>query len=288
MGYKIMDFGTIISTARLADHLGAAEFVLFDCRFSLTDGEAGERAYGANHIPGAHYINLERDLSSPVSASSGRHPLPDPTQLARKLAVKGVNNDVQVVAYDDSGGAFAARLWWLLRWLGHTQVAVLDGGMGKWAREGRPLTRDIPVTAAKSFQTHVKQNLWLTTEQIKDRLEANAILLMDARAAPRFYGKEEPIDTVAGHVPGAVNKPFQENLTQDGCFLGPERLRDQFDEALRGFSSTEVVHMCGSGVTACHNVLAMEIAGLRGSRLYAGSWSEWIRDSARPVALGRD
>ncbi|MEN8261519.1 MAG: sulfurtransferase [Pseudomonadota bacterium] len=281
-----MNFDTLISAQDLTVHLNDLNWVVFDCRFSLADTGSGGRLYREGHIPGARYAHLDRDLSSAVTDSTGRHPLPDPEVLARKLGGWGVNRDTQVVVYDDAGGAFAGRMWWLLRWLGHDKAAVLDGGIKQWLKAGGVLSADIPQPVATTFIADIDRALWLDATQVRQGQSDGRILLIDARAAGRFRGEHEPIDSVAGHVPGAVNRPLQLNLADDGCFLPVEELHRQFLQRLGAFEPEKVVHMCGSGVTACHNVLAMEAAGLAGSKLYAGSWSEWIRDPARPVATG--
>ena len=281
-----MNYTTLIDTRTLARNLDAGGCV-FDCRFVLNDPQAGERAYAAGHIAGAHYLHLDRDLAGPVTGASGRHPLPDPEALAGKLAGAGVDSTTQVIAYDDAAGEFAARLWWLLRWLGHPQVAVLDGGWNQWLKEGRPASFQYPLTVARgNFKAMPDDKLWLSSAVILDRVRSAAGRLLDARATSRFRGDEEPIDPVAGHVPGAVNLPYAGNVTDDGRFKSAEALRIRFLAALKDASPADTACMCGSGVTACHNLLAMEVAGLGGAKLYAGSWSEWIREPSRPIAKG--
>ena len=276
---------TLITAATLQAHLDDPDWVVVDCRFNLADPAAGRRAYQAGHIPGARYAHLDEDLSAPVTATTGRHPLPDPARLAATLGAWGIGPGTQVLAYDDLGGMLAAaRLWWLLRWLGHTAVAVLDGGLPAWTRAGLPLSTDVPVIAARTFIARPDDRLWLTVEQVQG-LPAHELLL-DARGAARYRGEMEPIDPVVGHIPGALNLPTESNLAADGCFLPAAALRARFAALLGERPAARVVHSCGSGVTACHNLLAMEVAGLSGSRLYAGSWSEWIRDPQRPVATG--
>lgn len=283
-----MDYTTLVDAQTLADHLDSG-WCMFDCRFVLSDPQAGERVYRVGHIPGAHFLDLNRDLAGPVTPASGRHPLPDPQALAAKLAATGVNSDTQVVAYDDANGAFAARLWWLLRWLGHSQVAVLDGGWRAWVRAHRPVSREVPVAArAGDFRAQPDHARWLSTGAVLERAHSGTGRLFDARAPERFRGEVEPIDPVAGHVPGAANLPYAGNVSEQGYFKPPAVLRRRFESALGGVPASEAVCMCGSGVTACHNLLAMEVAGLKGARLYAGSWSEWIRDPSRPVARGVD
>lgn len=282
-----MPFDTLIDAATLHAHLSAPDWVVVDCRFNLMDIGAGRRAYREGHIPGAYYAHLDQDLSGPVSATTGRHPLPDPAVLCRTLACWGIGADTQVVAYDAAAGAMAARLWWLLRWLGHAQCAVLDGGLPAWLAAGYPLSREPPEPdCSNCLVAHPDPLAWVDHRYVQASLEGGQAVLVDARAAPRFRGEQEPIDPVAGHVPGAVNLPMEGNLDESGRFLSQARLRERFAPLLAGRSPAQVLHMCGSGVTACHNLLAMEVAGLHGSRLYAGSWSEWIRDPARPVARG--
>ena len=278
---------TLIDAATLYAHLDDPHWVVVDCRFSLMDTEASRCAYRENHLPGARYAHLDEDLSGPITPTTGRHPLPDPSQLARKLGKWGIGPGAQVVTYDDLGGMLAAaRLWWLLRWLGHEAVAVLDGGFPAWQQAGLPLTAELPTAPPTAFNGHPDDRLWLTAAQVLALPSENVVL--DARAAARFWGEMEPIDPVAGHIPGAVNLPTEGNLTADGHFLPVAELRARFAAALGERPPTTVVHSCGSGVTACHNLLAMEATGLRGSRLYAGSWSEWIRDPERLVATGAD
>lgn len=279
---------TLVSTEDLAAHLDDPHWVVFDCRFSLADTEYGRRAYAKNHIPGAHYLHLDNDLSAPITASSGRHPLPDPAKLGELLHRHGVGVNRQVVVYDDSFGSMAVRLWWMLRWLGHPAVALLDGGWPKWQRELRPASQTPPPLRSGSCPCLPENSLWLSTAEMEAVVNAQNHLIIDARSESRFTGEHDPIDPVAGHVPGAINWVFEENLDVDGTLLPPEALRENYQALLKGRAPGEVVHMCGSGVTACHNILAMEVAGLPGSRLYVGSWSEWIRDPARPVATGEN
>lgn len=279
-----MAYTTRISATELAANLHKSDWVIFDCRFSLADETAGSKAYRQAHIPGARYADLNRQLSAPVKSYTGRHPLPDFTLLAQQLAAWGVGNRTQIVAYDDVGGAFAGRLWWLLRAMGHQDVAVLDGGINHWQKQNLPLTTVLPKIAPSHFRCYPDQQQWLSAAEVENALAANNIMLIDARTPERFQGLQEPIDPVAGHVPKAVNRPFQLNLNEQGLFLPADQLNTQFQALINARPPAQVVHMCGSGVTACHNLLAMEIAGLSGSKLYAGSWSEWITDKNRPVA----
>lgn len=283
-----MYINTLVTTEDLARHLEDPNWVVFDCRFTLTDPEAGRRAYAEAHIPGARYVHLDEDLSGPIiPGKTGRHPLPDPQVLADKLYHWGVGVNKQVVVYDDSFGAMAVRMWWLLRWLGHPAVALLDGGLPKWKREMRPLTAELPAPHKGNCICLPEPSQVVGAEDVLRVAKGESdALIIDARPERRFTGEFEPLDPVAGHVPGAVNWNFEDNLDLDGTFLPPEALRETFQALLKGRSPWQVIHMCGSGVTACHNVLAMEIAGLPGSRLYPGSWSEWITDPSRPVATG--
>ncbi|MBU0655089.1 MAG: sulfurtransferase [Gammaproteobacteria bacterium] len=272
---------TIIDCQTLNQHLADSSWLLLDCRFNLADTSYGERAYAESHIPGAHYLHLDHDLSSPITPESGRHPLPDVDKLAAKLASLGLNTDTQVVAYDDCGGAMAVRAWWLLRWLGHEAVAVLDGGFPAWQQQQGKLQTESPaVIQPGNFQPRMQPGFTVDTQQLLDSAQW---LVVDARAPERFRGEKEPIDPVAGTIPGAVNRPLTDNL-HNGLFKPVEQLRAEWECILNGAEPGRVVHMCGSGVTACHNQLALEIAGIPGTRLYPGSWSEWIRDPARPVA----
>ncbi|MEJ2645304.1 MAG: sulfurtransferase [Gammaproteobacteria bacterium] len=279
-----MSYSTLVTATALARHLDDPDWAVFDCRFQLTDTAAGRRAYDRGHIPGACYADLDRDLSGPVTADSGRHPLPDPAQLARRLGNWGVDERTQVVAYDDAGGAIAARLWWLLHWLGHEKAALLDGGLDQWQRDGHPVTDRVAARAPRTFAGRANPDGTVDTEALSAALAAGKCRLVDARGTERFRGEHEPIDPVAGHVPGAVNVPYSRNLDAHGCFRSAAELQALYAGALGTAPASEVVTMCGSGVTACHTLLALEIAGWEGARLYAGSWSEWIRDPARPVA----
>ncbi|HET7175789.1 MAG TPA: sulfurtransferase [Gammaproteobacteria bacterium] len=281
-------FDTLVETETLAAHLDDSAWVLFDCRASITDPEAGPKAYAAGHIPGARHIHMERELSSPITPETGRHPLPDPQRLAAILGRGGVGADSQVVAYDDFQGAYAARLWWLLRWLGHRPVAVLNGGWQQWLKEERPVSTAMPTPVVKKFPYKgVTEDATMPVGDVLELVRGRKHgLLLDARGPARFRGEEETVDPVAGHVPGAVNLPFAGNMAEDGRFRNPAELRRRLEQTLAGTRADQAVFMCGSGVTACHNLLAMEIAGLKGGRLYPGSWSEWIRDPTRPVARG--
>lgn len=279
-----MAYDTLIDADELHARLGDPRWVIIDCRFDLAAPEAGRAAYHEGHLPGARYAHLDDDLSGPVGPSTGRHPLPAAEVMARRLAAWGVTNDSQVVAYDDSGGGIAARLWWLLRWLGHDAAAVLDGGLDAWRRRGYALDTEVPDPTAGGFMAKVRAGQWVDSREAEAVLARSAALMVDAREASRFRGEHEPIDPIAGHVPGARNAPFAGNLDAEGRFLAPAVLRARFEAVLEGYDPAASLHMCGSGVTACHNLLAMAVAGLPLGRLYAGSWSEWIRDPRRGVA----
>lgn len=273
---------TIVSVSELSQRLDDAGWVVCDCRHDLADTEAGRRAYAESHIPGARFVHLDEDLSDPRTGRNGRHPLPAPEAFTRRLGRLGVSNSSQVVAYDASGGYYAARLWWMLRWLGHDAVAVLDGGWNAWMAAGLPVTSKPAVIRPVSFKAHPRAGLAVDPETVA----TGTLLLLDARAPNRYRGENETLDPVAGHIPGAGNRFFQLNLDAAGHFRTPAELKRDFDALIERRPPSDIVHYCGSGVTACHNLLAMEIAGLAGSRLYPGSWSEWVSDPSRPVATG--
>jgi len=279
-----MTYTTLISAATLHQQLKHPDWVIVDCRFSLADTEAGAKAYRHGHIPNARYAHLDKDLSSAITDFTGRHPLPDFALLAKKLGDWGIDNNAQVVIYDDAGGAFAGRLWWLLRCMGHDKVAVLDGGIKHWQNLGLPITTTLPAIKPATFRPYLNDAVWLNALQVQNNLAKKSIRLIDARTPERYRGEQEPIDPVAGHIPYALNRAFQLNLDSNGLFLSAKQLRDQFKQLIGATAPEQVVHYCGSGVTACHNLLAMEHAGLTGSKLYAGSWSEWIRNKNRAVA----
>lgn len=275
-------------TSEEADALRKGGAVLFcDVRFSLADPDAGRRAYLDAHLPGAVFVDLERDLSGPVVPGvTGRHPLPDVAEWGRTLGRLGIAPETSVVAYDDAGGAFAARLWWMLRAIGHERVAVLDGGFPGWVSEGREATREVPRRAEAAGRPSSFDSRWLASlVEVERRSVAAAPLLFDARAVERFRGENETIDRRPGRIPGARSLPFQGNL-KEGRFAPPEFLRERFESVLEGASPSDAIVYCGSGVTACHLVLAAEVAGLPGLRLFPGSYSEWIADGLRPVELG--
>lgn len=280
-------WNTVISAATLHRHLHDGNMVIIDCRFDLSQPAAGRSAYAAAHLPGAVYAHLNEDLSGPVTARSGRHPLPEVKTLSSTLGRWGIDRSKQVVVYDaDHGAMAAARLWWLLRWLGHQQVAVLDGGLKHWQASGFELSGSACEPAAREFNATANMEWSIDAAAVAECATQADWHVIDARAPERYAGETEPLDPAAGHVPGAFNHPFVRNLTNDGRFLPADILRAQFLPLLAGVAPEHTINMCGSGVTACHNLLAMEIAGLRGARLYAGSWSEWSKDGSRPVTIG--
>lgn len=281
---------TLIGAADLHRALAQAgrdDIVVLDCGFDLTDPQAGRRQYEAGHLPGAVYVHLDDTLSGVKTGKNGRHPLPDRAGFARAMAALGIGSQTQVVAYDNAGGMFAARLWWLLRWIGHDAVAVLDGGVAAWTAAGYPLTTEAPPQRAAG-QLPVGDSLQPTIDypQLRQALNAGKHVVLDARAPDRYRGENETLDAVGGHIPGARNRFFRDNLAPDGRFLSPEQLRQDFTSRMNGRAPAYVINQCGSGVTACHNLLAMKVAGLTGAALYPGSWSEWSAQADAPVATG--
>jgi thiosulfate/3-mercaptopyruvate sulfurtransferase len=281
-------YTTLIGSAELEAHISDTDWAVLDCRFELGRPEWGASAYAEGHVPNAIYAHLDRDLSSPVTSTSGRHPLPLLEAFTATLGRWGIDENVQVVAYDQNNGAYASRLWWLLRWVGHIRVAVLNGGFAAWQQTGLPVSKQPGVRQPRRFTPNRAQAGVVSTVELEKLLAAGQLgtgarTLIDARSADRFAGQNETIDPVAGHVPGASNHPFADNLDAQGRFLPPHLLRSKWLETLRGQAPATAIAMCGSGVTACHNLLALEAAGLPGAQLYAGSWSEWIRDAARPT-----
>jgi thiosulfate/3-mercaptopyruvate sulfurtransferase len=270
---------TLVSTGELARH---PEWRVFDCRHDLMQPALGEAQYREAHIPGALFAHMERDLSGPKTGSNGRHPLPSREAFIGWLGRQGLAPDDQVVCYDTGSGATAARLWWMLRWIGHDAAAVLDGGLTKWQAEGRPVAAEVPRFEPRVYPARSAGAAAVDVAEVQAQRERT--LLLDARAPARFRGEQEPIDPVAGHIPGAKNRFNLDNVTGAGTFKPAAELKAQFEALLGGTPPGEVVHYCGSGVAACHNLLAMEIAGLPGGKLYAGSWSEWSADARRPVA----
>lgn len=277
---------TLVTPAALAAHLDDPDWCVVDCRHDLMDHALGRREYDKSHIDGAVFGDVENQLSGPKTGTNGRHPLPSRETLADLFRSWGVTQRTQLVAYDAQGSQFAVRLWWLARWLGHSAVAVLDGGWQAWVASGGRTSPSVPTRARGTFTAAPPLVRYVDAAHVLANLKNDRTLVLDARAVERYAGEQEPIDPVAGHIPGALNRFWQANLA-DGRFKSAPELRAEFDALLAGRVPADVIHHCGSGVTACHNVLAMEIAGLSGAQLYAGSWSEWVADRTRPVALGR-
>jgi thiosulfate/3-mercaptopyruvate sulfurtransferase len=270
---------TLVSTEALASR---PQWRVFDCRHDLASPDLGEQQYREAHLPGAMFAHLERDLSAAKTGRNGRHPLPDAGTFIAWLGAQGLKPTDQVVCYDAGNGAMAARLWWMLRWIGHEAVAVLDGGLAKWLAEGRAVTAEVPRFPRTSYPvSHPLPTVSVDVSEVEKHRDR--MLLLDARAPARYRGEQEPIDPVAGHIPGARNRFNAENLTAEGTFKERETLKKEFLQVLGDRPPWEVVHYCGSGVSACHNLLAMEVAGLSGGKLYAGSWSEWSADPKRPI-----
>ena len=279
-----MSFTTLVDAATLAAHIGDPDWLVVDVRHQLSDVAYGGRVYAEGHLPGAVFLHCDKDLSAPMNGRNGRHPLPTPESLASLFGRLGIGEHTQVVVYDDAQGMIAGRLWWSLRWLGHDHVALLDGGLQAWQGSGGQLETAVPQRMPTTFVPRMN-DLLVGADYIQSFLQTARLYLVDARAADRFHGENETLDPVGGHIPGAVNRCFRDNLQVDGCFKPAAQLREEWLAVLAGQPPEQVVHQCGSGVSACHNLLAMEIAGFPGSRLYAGSWSEWCSDPARPVAI---
>jgi thiosulfate/3-mercaptopyruvate sulfurtransferase len=269
----------LVTTEELAQH---PQWRIFDCRHDLANPELGAQQYAESHIPGALFAHLDRDLSAPMNGSNGRHPLPEAKTFITWLGRQGLKPTDTVVCYDGGAGANASRLWWMLRWVGHEQVTVLDGGLAKWQREGRPVTAALPRFEPGSYAGKAKASMHASLAVVEKKLKRAA--LIDSRAPARYRGESEPIDPVAGRIPGAKNRFNNDNLSAEGTFKSAELLRAEFAAIFPERNAAEIIHYCGSGVSACHNALAMEIAGLGGSRVYVGSWSEWSADPARPIA----
>ena len=283
-------FKTLITAADLAAHIDDPNWIVVDCRHDLMNLSAGREGYAIGHLPNAIFGDMETELSGSKygtdGAFRGRHPLPEKEALAALLRGWGVNDDSQVVAYDAHGGMYAARLWWMLRWLGHEAVAVLDGGMAAWQSLGKPLTTDMPARAPGRVTIRAPFVPTVSVLEVMENLDKGERVVIDARAQDRFRGENETIDPVGGHIPGARNRFFKDNLQADGRFKSPEQLREDFSKVIG--DPAKAVMQCGSGVTACHNLLALEVAGMPGAALYPGSWSEWVGDASRPVAKGSD
>lgn len=281
-----MPLTTLIDAATLASHIGDPAFALIDCRFKLEDDSWGEQEYEAGHIPGAVYAHLDRDLSGPKDGHNGRHPLPAVQALTQTFGRLGINQAVQVIAYDQDNGMYASRLWWLLRWMGHNAAAVLDGGFAQWVAGRRPVVAGRQSRQPRAFSGVHRPELAASADEVAALIGRPGWRLVDARATERYRGEIEPVDKVPGHIPGAANYPFKTSVDDRGLFLPAVELRRRLHEAIGEVETENVLCYCGSGVTACHTLLALERAGLHGARLYPGSWSEWSSDPQRPVALG--
>lgn len=275
---------SIISSDILYQQLSSPAWRIIDCRFNLKDPGEGWALYKMGHIPNAIYAHLENDLSSKVTAYSGRHPLPDAKSFQQTLGKWNIKPETQIIVYDDSAGSYAARLWWMLRWMGHESVAVLDGGFSHWRKQGLPLVIGEPTGGEISnYVGSPSMSMLIDSDSLEKRLLENKCLLIDVRDSIRFKGIEEPVDKIAGHIPGAINLPWKTNIGEDGLFLSKASLHDYYSKVLRNKPVTDTVFMCGSGVTACHSLLVLDYLGIKGAKLYPGSWSAWISDSSRPV-----
>lgn len=282
-----MSHTTLVGTEELARHLDDPDWIVVDARFELGDTTAGRRAYEEAHVPGAVYADLERDLSAMEKSGRGRHPLPDAAVAAERFGALGIGDGAQVVVYDAGDGAIASRVWWMLRYLGHERVAVLDGGFAAWRAEGRPVRGGVERREARAFRGAPRTEMIATAEEV-ERIRGDASWrLVDSRSPDRYRGENETIDPVAGHIPGATNRFFKRNVGEDGRMRERGELRRELGQ-LVGDDPSRAVFYCGSGVTACQNLLAMEHAGLSGARLFPGSWSEWISDPSRRVATGEE
>ena len=277
-------YSSLISTQIAQDNLNNPKWRYFDCRYELTAPEKKKAEYSVSHIPGALYVHLSQDLAAThVAGKTGRHPLPSIDDIAVKFSAMGIDSSIQVAVYDDAGGAHAARLWWILRWLGHDAVTVIDGGWSSWIKEERPVSSDVLIVEKKEFIALPRHSWTVTADEILKYLNNPEGCVLDARSAQRFLGENEKLDPVAGHIPGAHSAPFTDNLDENGNWKSRSDLRQKFEKLLDGSPAEEVVSYCGSGITACHNILAMYHAGLGDSRLYPGSWSEWVTNPERPV-----
>jgi thiosulfate/3-mercaptopyruvate sulfurtransferase len=279
---------TLISTETLASHLADSSWLIADCRYNLKNEDWGRAQYLSGHIPGAVFVDLAHDLAGARTGTNGRHPLPSPGTMATTFGHLGIRAGTQVVAYDQDAGPYASRLWWMLRYVGHDAVAVLDGGWAKWLREGRPARSGEEQRPAATFAPRLRADMRVTVDEAATRIGNPGVLFVDARSPERFEGQPDPLDNVSGHIPGARNRFYKNNLAEDGTMRPPDALRVDFMRVLGDRSADQAVMYCGSGITACQNLLAMEYAGLRGTKLFAGSWSEWESDPKLPVETGRD
>ena len=279
-----MTYKTIISSDILKNNIDNKDFIIFDCRCDVKDSAYGIQAYTEGHIPNSIFVDIDSDLASEKTVTSGRHPLPDVDALSEKLSQWGLNSSKQAVIYDDAGGAFAGRMWWILKWLGHANVAVLDGALGGWMASGGKLTQDNTVFERSVFTPNAQDDMYVSINDVEDAQYKMNKLIIDARSKERYLGIKDPVDPIAGHIPGAISHPLGQNLDKKGHFKSPEELKHSFSKLIGETESGDIISMCGSGITACHNILALEIAGVCGIKLYVGSWSEWIMDKNRPIA----
>ena len=279
-----MSYKTIISADNLMKNINNKEFIIFDCRCDISDSSYGVNAYNEGHIENSIFVDVDHDLASEKTANSGRHPLPDPQLLSEKLSQWGMTNNKQAIVYDDAGGAFASRMWWVLKWLGHTNVAVLDGALGAWMSNGGKLSTKPTIFERHVFNPSIKNDMHVSIKDVEEAQYKMSKLILDARSKERYLGIKDEVDPVAGHIPGAISHPLGKNLDKNGHFRSPEELRLNFNKLIGDTASSDIISMCGSGITACHNILALEISGIKGVPLYVGSWSEWITDKSRPIA----
>ena len=279
-----MIYKTIISADDLKNNLSNQNFIIFDCRCDIKDTGYGIKAYTEGHIPNSIFVDVDADLASEKTSTTGRHPLPDVNILSEKLSQWGFSNNKQAIIYDDAGGAFASRMWWILKWLGHDKAAVLDGALGGWMASGGKLTTENTIFERSTFTPSLRDEMHVQIKEVEDAQYKMDKLIIDARSKERYLGIKDPVDPVAGHIPGAISSPLGQNLDKKGHFKSAEELKHNFNKVIGETSSSDIISMCGSGITACHNILALELAGISDVKLYVGSWSEWITDKSRPIA----
>ena len=279
-----MIYKTVISVNDLKNNIKNKDFLIFDSRCDIKDSGYGIDSYTEGHIENAIFIDVDTDLASEKRPGTGRHPLPDVDTFSNKLCHWGMSNNKQVVVYDDAGGAFAGRLWWMLKWLGHEAVAVLDGGLNSWVKYGNKLVTTPTVFEKSYFEPNIQENMIAAVKDVEEAQFNMNTILLDARSKERYEGLNDPVDPIAGHVPGAISHPLSTNLDRTGKFRTKEDLKHNFSKIANDMNDREIISMCGSGITACHNILALEISGIKGVPLYVGSWSEWITDKSRPIA----
>ena len=279
-----MSYKTIINAKDLIKNINNQDFIIFDCRCDISDSSYGIEAYNEGHIENSIFIDIDNDLAGEKTVNTGRHPLPDSQLLSEKLSQWGMANNKQAVIYDDAGGAFAGRMWWILKWLGHENVAVLDGALGAWMSSGGKLTSKATIFERAMFVPKINDQLHVSIKDVEEAQYKMGKLIIDARSKERYLGIKDMVDPIAGHIPGAISHPLGQNLDKNGHFKSPEELRHNFNKIIGDSASSDIISMCGSGITACHNILALEISGIKNVSLYVGSWSEWITDKSRPIA----